>query len=180
MAGSPRSGTLSSAALLPGIRSLCFYLKHSRIFTPCRCRLDKQWSIVSGGNNGILDITNVGAPGTTGALPLNIGALPVIVAGTPQLAQNSTLNISGTWDETHQELYFSDAEGQNRYRGYLFNAGDPLFNAPPGPPAKPHWHILAGVLQYRMPSVLVPSDQLSLSVSSRLSPPHPNSILPWM
>jgi hypothetical protein len=88
-----------------------------------------QWSIVSGGNNGILDITNVGAPGTTGALPRNIGALPVIVAGTLQLAQNSTLNISGTWDETHQELYFSDAEGQNRYRGYLFNAGDPLFTA---------------------------------------------------
>jgi hypothetical protein len=116
-----------------------------------------QWNIVSGGNNGILDITNVGAPGTTGALPRNIGTLPVIVAGTLQLAQNSTLNISGTWDETHQELYFSDAEGQNRYRGYLFNAGDPLFNAPPGPPAKPHWHILAGVLQYRMPSVLEPS-----------------------
>jgi len=55
-----------------------------------------QWSIVSGGNNGILDITNVGAPGTTGALPRNIGALPVIVAGTLQLAQNSTLNIY--WD----------------------------------------------------------------------------------
>jgi hypothetical protein len=87
--------TLSSAALLPGIRSLCFYLKHFEDFHAMPFPTG-QWSIVSGGNNGILDITNVGAPGTTGTLPRNIGALPVIVAGTLQLAQNSTLNISGT------------------------------------------------------------------------------------
>jgi hypothetical protein len=127
-----------------------------------------QWNIVSGGYNGILNITNVSFPGNVGGLPGNVGEVssrvlftpPLTVTGTLELEPNVTLAISGTWNEAHQELYFQYSNppesGQKSYTGYLFSAGQPLFDGPPGLPT-PRFHILAGELVYQFPLVLEPN-----------------------
>src|SRR6478752_4948306 len=125
-----------------------------------------QWNIVSGGFNGILNITSVGLPGNAGNLPGSAGmasrrliAFPVEVGGTLKLEPNVTRNIFGNWNESHQKLTFQYSEppedGQKSYTGYMFNGGQPLFGVPPGLPT-PHWHLLAGELVYQLPLVLDP------------------------
>jgi hypothetical protein len=72
-----------------------------------------QWNIVSGGYNGILNITRSLAsvfratseasqamPGEESARVLV--TLPLTVTGTLQLDPTVTLDISGTWNEAHQ------------------------------------------------------------------------------
>ena len=94
-----------------------------------------QWNIVSGGFNGILNITSVGLPGNVGNLPGSAGmasrrliAFPVEVAGTLQLEPNVTRNIFGNWNESHQKLTFQYSEppedGQKAIRDTCSMAGN--------------------------------------------------------
>ena len=105
-----------------------------------------------------------------------------MVTGTLQLAPNSTLDISGTWNEAQQKFDFQYSNppegGEKSYTGYLFGAGQPLFNATPGLPT-PHWHILAGELVYHVPLVLEPN------VMARMVAPPVGELFPtvttgWM
>jgi hypothetical protein len=105
---------------------------------------DGEWKVVAHGTNGILNI-NVE---TVGTLP---SASTFAVTGTLQMAPNSTSEIAGTWDATEQLLTFSVVLfpiDRTTYTGYLFQAGDPLFNEPPGDPSSLSWNVLAGTVSY--------------------------------
>jgi hypothetical protein len=102
-----------------------------------------QWNVVTNLNNGLLNVTNVDASGN--------------VTGTIQLSPTDTYNISGTWDGTKNELKFSysfiiTSGGLHipffiNFDGYLFEAGQPLFNTTVGPTTA-HWYMLAGTWQH--------------------------------
>jgi hypothetical protein len=96
-----------------------------------------NWSINSQGTEGVLAITAVDAQGN--------------VTGTLQLDPSSTVNITGTWDDTTKKLTFSYNVGQFiffrvTYTGYFFLAGQPLFGQV-GPVNPPAWNMLAGTLR---------------------------------
>jgi hypothetical protein len=101
-----------------------------------------NWNLVADLQNAILDIKSVGAQGN--------------VTGTIQwgAASSSAIAISGAWSETLKQLTFSytirtEVDGIPIiylvfFVGYLFQAGDPLFNASPGPVTTAAWNLLAG------------------------------------
>jgi hypothetical protein len=95
-----------------------------------------NWNINSHGTEGVLAITNVDATGN--------------VAGTLQLDPSSTVNITGTWDDTTKKLSFSYNLGsfffRASYTGYFFLAGQPLFGQV-GSVNPPAWNMLAGTLR---------------------------------
>ena len=101
------------------------------------------WNVVTNLNNGLLNITNVDAQGN--------------VTGTIQFDPSDTNNITGTWDATKNVLNFSYRFNVvfgglhfpifTNFVGYLFEAGQPLFNTTVGPTAA-HWYMLAGTWQH--------------------------------
>ena len=102
------------------------------------------WNVVTNLNNGLLNITGVDPQGN--------------VTGTIQFDPSDTYNISGTWDASKSELNFSYRftvllGGGLRFPffisfvGYLFEAGQPLFNTTVGPTTA-HWYMLAGTWQH--------------------------------
>jgi len=96
-----------------------------------------NWSINSHGTEGVLAITNVDAQGN--------------VTGTLQLDPSSTVNITGTWDDSTKKLSFSYNLGRFiffrvSYTGYFFLAGQPLFDQI-GTVNPPKWNMLAGTLR---------------------------------
>jgi hypothetical protein len=96
-----------------------------------------SWNINSNGTEGVLAITSVDAQGN--------------VTGTLQLAPQSTINFTGTWDENTKRLSFSYHFGRFfffrvSYSGYFFLAGQPLFGQI-GPVNPPAWNMLAGTWQ---------------------------------
>jgi hypothetical protein len=99
-----------------------------------------MWNVVTNLNNGLLNITNVDAQGN--------------VSGTIQFSQSDTYNISGTWSQNVLNFSYSftitfgglHIPFSVSFVGYLFEAGQPLFNATVGPTTA-HWYMLAGTYQ---------------------------------
>jgi hypothetical protein len=100
------------------------------------------WNVVTNLHNAVLTIANVDAQGN--------------VTGTIQMDASDTYNISGTWNATTNELKFSYSYSFiikwfhlfffASFDGYLFQAGQPLFNASPGS-VSPVWNMIAGTYQ---------------------------------
>jgi hypothetical protein len=102
------------------------------------------WNVVTNLNNAVLTITNVDGQGN--------------VTGTIQMDQSDTYNITGTWNAAVTgELIFSFSFTTRvghfhitrtvTFQGYLFQAGDPLFDASAGPVSSAAWNMLAGTYQ---------------------------------
>jgi len=99
------------------------------------------WNVVTNLNDALLNITNVDGQGN--------------ITGTIQLSATETHSVSGTWNATLKQLNFSYSFyiGSTfkiffpvSFVGYLFEAGQPLFNASPGS-TTPSWYLLAGTFQ---------------------------------
>jgi hypothetical protein len=98
------------------------------------------WNVVTNLHDAILSITNVDAQGN--------------ITGTIQLDATDTYNITGTWNATTKELKFSYSYTIMlgafhlfffaSYDGYIFQAGQPLFNQTPGPVSPAAWNMIAG------------------------------------
>jgi hypothetical protein len=103
------------------------------------------WSVVTNLNSAVLNITNVDAQGN--------------LTGTIQPDESDTYNITGTWNALTNELNFSYSFSVTirffhefisvSYQGYAFQAGQPLFNAAPGPVSQAAWNMIAGTYQVR-------------------------------
>jgi hypothetical protein len=101
------------------------------------------WNLVFNLYDAILTIMNVDGQGN--------------VTGTIQLDQSDTYNITGTWNAATSELNFSYSFTITTkyfkefrfvsFQGYLFQAGDPLFNESAGPVSPAAWNVLAGTYQ---------------------------------
>jgi hypothetical protein len=109
------------------------------------------WDLVTNLHNAVLNIANMDAAGN--------------VTGTIQMDSSHTYNITGTWNAQTNELKFSYSYSivlkwfheffVVSFDGYLFEAGQPLFNASPGPVATPAWNMLAGT--YKVGPIFVNS-----------------------
>jgi hypothetical protein len=99
-----------------------------------------MWNVVTNLNNAVLNITSVDAQGN--------------LTGTYQPDGTDTFNISGTWNAATSELKFSYNDVISikwarlfffaSFDGYLFQAGQPLFNASPGSVSNPVWNMISG------------------------------------
>jgi hypothetical protein len=105
--------------------------------------IQQAWNVVTNLNNAVLNITNVDNQGN--------------VTGTIQMDQTDTYDITGTWNAATSELnfsyYFTMPVGHFHvtrtatFQGYLFQAGDPLFNSTAGPVSTAVWNMIAGTYQ---------------------------------
>ena len=101
------------------------------------------WNVVTNLNDALLNITNVDALGN--------------LTGTYQPGASETYNITGTWNAATNELNFSYSFSVTighfhefiriSFQGYAFQAGQPLFNASPGPVSPAVWNMIAGTYQ---------------------------------
>ena len=104
------------------------------------------WNVVTNLDDAILHITSVAGGNVT---------------GTYQPTTTATYPITGTWDAVTNELKFSYSfpfpighfhlRVTLTFTGYAFEAGQPLFNASPGPVSPAVWNMLAGTYQIVSP-----------------------------
>jgi hypothetical protein len=101
------------------------------------------WNVVTNLHDALLNITNVDAQGN--------------ISGTLQMDASDTYNISGTWNAATNELKFSYTWTLKignyhffyfaSYDGYVFQAGQPLFNQSAGPVSTASWNMIAGTYE---------------------------------
>jgi hypothetical protein len=101
------------------------------------------WNVVTNLNDAVLNITNVDAQGN--------------LTGTYQPNGTDIFDITGTWSAATNELKFSYTDVIiikwarlfffASFDGYVFQAGQPLFNQSAGPVSTASWNMIAGTYE---------------------------------